>query len=86
MNEQSIRWDDLQLVLAIAETGSLSGAGRRLGISHATVFRRLAQMEGRLQVRLFERRRVVICKPPPAKSWPRRRLRLTVMCWGLSVV
>ena len=48
-------WDDLRIVLAIAEEGSLSGAGRRLGVSHATVFRRLGDAEGRLGVRLFDR-------------------------------
>ncbi len=55
MNKQAIRWDDLQIVLAIAETGSLSGAGRRLGVSHATVFRRLNDMERQLGVSLFYR-------------------------------
>lgn len=38
-------------------TGSLSGAGGRLGVSHATVFRRLTDMEKRLGVALFERSR-----------------------------
>lgn len=57
MNEQQIRWDDLQIVLAIAEAGSLSGASRALRISHATVFRRLSEMERRLGVTLFERSR-----------------------------
>ncbi|WP_409525575.1 LysR family transcriptional regulator [Nitrincola sp. MINF-07-Sa-05] len=57
MNEQSIRWDDLQIVLAIAKTGSLSGAGRYLRMSHATVFRRLTDMEQRLGVSLFTRTR-----------------------------
>lgn len=57
MNEQQIRWDDLQIVLAIAEAGSLSGASRALHISHATVFRRLSEMERRLGVTLFERSR-----------------------------
>lgn len=52
-----MRWDDLQVVLAITETGSLSGAGRRLWVSHATVFRRLQDLEQRLGVRLFERSR-----------------------------
>ncbi|MGY4877541.1 LysR family transcriptional regulator [Vreelandella aquamarina] len=55
MNKQQIRWDDLQIVLAIAEEGSLSGASRVLRISHATVFRRLSKMERRLGVTLFER-------------------------------
>lgn len=57
MNEQLIRWDDLQIVRAIARNGSLSGAGRHLGLSHATVFRRLSEMERRLGVTLFERSR-----------------------------
>ncbi|HDZ39402.1 MAG TPA: LysR family transcriptional regulator [Marinobacter sp.] len=57
MNEQSIRWNDLEIVLAIAETGSLSGAGRRLHVSHATIFRRLTDMEKRLGVSLFNRTR-----------------------------
>lgn len=50
-------WDDLRIVLAVAEAGSLAGAGRRLGTSHATVFRRLGDVERRLGVRLFERSR-----------------------------
>ncbi|WP_421862988.1 LysR family transcriptional regulator [Marinobacter adhaerens] len=57
MNEQQIRWDDLQIVSAIADTGTLSGAGRQLGISHATVFRRLTDLENQLGVVLFERAR-----------------------------
>lgn len=57
MNEQQIRWDDLQIVSAIAGTGTLSGAGRQLGISHATVFRRLTSLENQLGVVLFERSR-----------------------------
>ncbi|MHB0775638.1 LysR family transcriptional regulator [Halomonas sp. WWR20] len=51
------RWDDLQVVLAIAETGSLSGAARQLALSHATIFRRLGELERRMGVRLFERSR-----------------------------
>lgn len=48
--------NDLRLVALIAETGSLSGAAKRLGVNHATVFRRITQLEARLAVRLFERR------------------------------
>lgn len=56
MNRQLL-WDDLRLILAIAGAGTLSGAGRRLGLSHATVFRRLGKVEGRLGVKLFDRAR-----------------------------
>lgn len=57
MNEQLLPWDDLRLVLAVARAGSLSGAARTLAVSHATVFRRLGELERRLGVRLFERAR-----------------------------
>ncbi len=57
MDEQSIAWDDMRTVLAIAQAGSLSGAARELGVSHATVFRRLGAIEQRLGVKLFDRGR-----------------------------
>lgn len=52
-----VAWDDLKTVKAIAEAGSLSGAARQLRVSHATVFRRLGDIEERLGVELFERSR-----------------------------
>tara|TARA_R110000796_G_scaffold117736_1_gene230889 strand:- start:109425 stop:110459 length:1035 start_codon:yes stop_codon:yes gene_type:complete len=52
-----LNWDDLKVVLAIAEKGSLSGAARQLGVSHATVFRRLNDLEDHLGVELFLRDR-----------------------------
>lgn len=52
-----LNWDDLRLILAISVAGSLSGAGRALGVSHATVFRRLGDIEERMGVKLFERSR-----------------------------
>lgn len=48
------QWDDLHVVLTIVRMGSLSEGARRLGVSHATVFRRLQTMEQRLAVRWFE--------------------------------
>lgn len=55
MDAQDQNWDDYRLFLAIAQAGSLSGAARLLGVTHSTVFRRLAGFESRLGVRLFER-------------------------------
>ncbi len=52
-----LAWNDFEVVLAIASSGSLSGASRTLGVSHATVFRRLGDIEQRLGVALFERSR-----------------------------
>ncbi len=54
---RSLGWDDLRCVLAIARTGSLSGAARALGVGHSTVFRRLNAIERRLGVTLFDRTR-----------------------------
>ena len=48
--------DDWLLVARVAEQASLVLAAQRLGISHATAFRRLGALEQRLGVRLFERR------------------------------
>jgi DNA-binding transcriptional LysR family regulator len=50
-----LSWDDLQLFLAVAEAGSLSGAARALGIGQPTVTRRLADLEYKLGGALFRR-------------------------------
>jgi len=50
-----MNWDDLRYFLAIARTNSLSAAGRHLNVSQPTVSRRLAAMEERFGVRLFDR-------------------------------
>jgi DNA-binding transcriptional LysR family regulator len=49
------RLDELELLLAIIERGSLSGAAGKTGRSPAAVTRILNQMEARLRVRLVER-------------------------------
>lgn len=48
-------WNSLKTFLAIAESGSLQGAAKRLGVNHSTVFRRLNGLEKELGGRLFER-------------------------------
>lgn len=51
-------WDDVRVFLAVAREGSLSAAARRLGINHATVARRLLNLERRTgSPPLFERSR-----------------------------
>lgn len=51
----SLDWDDLRLVLLLAETGGARAAGQRLGITHSTLSRRILGLETRLGVQLFER-------------------------------
>ncbi len=50
-----IDWDDVRYFLAIARGGSVRAAAERLGVNHATVLRRVAQLEERLGARLFDR-------------------------------
>ena len=48
-------WDDLRVLLAVARHGSLNGAARVLGLTQPTVSRRVAAIEGRLAIQLFDR-------------------------------
>jgi DNA-binding transcriptional LysR family regulator len=54
-NGQTMEWGDLRIVLAIFRESTLSGAARRLGVTHSTVFRRLGAIEEQMGARLFER-------------------------------
>ena len=47
--------EDMALLVAVAEAGSLSAAGRRLSLSPATMTARLKAIEERYQARLFHR-------------------------------
>jgi DNA-binding transcriptional LysR family regulator len=50
-----IPWDDLRLFLAVAETGSFSGAARRLRLGQPTLSRRMAELEELVDGPLFTR-------------------------------
>lgn len=53
MNIES--WDDIRVALAVARTGTVSGAAVELGVHHATVIRRIDALETALRARLFQR-------------------------------
>jgi len=50
-----IDWDDVRYFLAVAREGSVRAAAKRLGVNHATVLRRVAQLEERLGAQMFEK-------------------------------
>lgn len=52
----TLDWDDLRYFLAVARTGRLTTAARRLHVDHATCSRRIAALETALAAKLFERR------------------------------
>lgn len=49
------RLDAMKTVLAVVDAGSLSAAGRRLGLPLTTVSRKISDLEAHLAVRLFTR-------------------------------
>ena len=50
-----MNWDDVRIFLAVARSGQILGAARRLGLNHATVSRRLAALESELKAKLVNR-------------------------------
>src|SRR5579871_6661824 len=50
-----IDWDNVRYFLAVARGGSVRAAAERLGVNHSTVLRRIAQLEERLGVHMFEK-------------------------------
>jgi len=52
---KSLDWTDLQYVIQVARSGSLSAAARELGVTHSTVLRRVSAFEQRTKVQIFER-------------------------------
>ncbi len=52
-----MRWDDVQLFLALARDRSLTAGAKRLGLDTSTASRRLVRLEAQLGRRLFERTR-----------------------------
>ncbi|WP_244647402.1 LysR family transcriptional regulator [Sphingomonas sp. CFBP 13728] len=50
-----IDWDDVRYFLAAAREGSVRAAAKGLAVNHATVLRRIAQLEQRLGAQMFEK-------------------------------
>jgi DNA-binding transcriptional LysR family regulator len=55
MSARPVPWQDLEYFLAVARTGTLAAAASRLGVSSATVHRRIGALEKSLSTRLFTR-------------------------------
>ncbi|MGK6314045.1 LysR family transcriptional regulator [Neorhizobium sp. DT-125] len=51
-----MNWDDVRMFLAVARSGQILAASRRLGINHATLGRRITALEEDLRTRLLVRR------------------------------
>ena len=51
-----MNWDDARVFLAVARTGQILAASKRLGVNHATLSRRVSALEKALATRLLIRR------------------------------
>ncbi|MGI9384769.1 MAG: LysR family transcriptional regulator [Methyloligellaceae bacterium] len=51
-----MNWDDARILLAVARSGTFSGAARALGVDETTISRRLGRAERSLAVSLFQAR------------------------------
>ena len=51
-----MNWDDVRLFLAVARTGQILAASKRLGVNHATLSRRISALEASIATRLLIRR------------------------------
>lgn len=51
-----MNWDDVRMFLAVARTGQILAASKRLGVNHATLSRRVSALEEALKTRLLVRR------------------------------
>ncbi|MGV6806146.1 MAG: LysR family transcriptional regulator [Ruegeria sp.] len=66
MNSEN--WDDIRYALAVSKYGSLNAAATALGVTHATVLRRVAAFEVRSGCVIFEKRLSGYSALPEARS------------------
>lgn len=52
---KALNWDHMRAVLAVARTGSLSGAAKMLDVQHSTISRHLDELEVAVGTRIVER-------------------------------
>lgn len=57
----NLDWDDLRVFLAVARAGSVRGAARKIGKTHATVSRHIQSLSSALASPVFERRKEGQC-------------------------
>lgn len=49
-----MNWDDYRFFLNVARSGQLSATGKKMGVDHATVSRRIKSLETELKTKLFD--------------------------------
>ena len=77
-------WDDIRVFLAAARAGSLSGAARHLGTSQPTVSRRIAALEERYKVSLFDRHRDGLCLTDAGRTICQSALQIEELAFAID--
>jgi DNA-binding transcriptional LysR family regulator len=79
--------DDMLLVIEIAETGTFTKAGVRIGMPKSTISQRVAQLEARLGLRLFNRstRKLSLTSAGQVYVEHCRRIRAEVMSANMAM-
>lgn len=74
-------WNDFRFFLAVARSGTISAAGKALGVDNATVGRRIASLEAALGTQLFDRspQGYRLSEPGEALLSPAERVEVSVM-------
>lgn len=65
----NVDWNDLRYLVAVANHGSAAAAARVLGVSHATVLRRIQTLENSIGTRLFDRLQTGYMPTEPGKRF-----------------
>lgn len=79
-------WDDLRVLLAVAESGSLSQAAEQLGLTQPTVGRRLDRLEAELGFALVRRSSLGCTLSEPAQAMLPELARMREAAEGVSLV
>lgn len=71
-----MEWGDLRYILAVARSGTMTAAARRLSVDQTTVARRISAAEAALGTRLFDRRQGRLSLTPAGEAAVARAARV----------
>ena len=69
-SKNKLDWDHLRYFVAVVKAGTVIGAARHLGVSHATVLRNVSRLEAFLGIRLFDRVQSGALRPIIDRTFP----------------
>lgn len=80
----AFNWDDLRYFLELARRGRLAVVARHFGVEHTTVSRRIAELEGVLEEKLFDRTAKGYTLTPVGEHLVRYAEQMEVGAYGIA--